>query len=285
METWRKHIDLTHPIWTDFRENLSSLGEKAFPTPGELSSCLSPGLSSNGGRPIRFIPAENLPGVDYEKHIFSTGEVSTRDANWHDLFNALVWCRFPGLKVAMNTVHFRELDSGSEGSRGKQRDALTLFDESGVIVCSSREEHLQALARHDWSGIFQTAADAWEDEIRVLVVGHALLEKFLKPYKSITAHALMLRVDESILAQPRESLMQALDEWVANGLLDGQLLESPACLSPVPLMGIPGWWPGGVQDDEFYADQYVFRPLREGASQAPVFLVGGRHAGDIQRRS
>jgi len=82
-----------------------------------------------------------------------------------------------------------------------------------------------------------------------------------------------------------ETLMPALDEWIANGLLDGQLLESPACLSPVPLMGIPGWRPGGVQDDEFYADHYVFRPMREGVNQAPVFFVGGRHAGDIQRRS
>ena len=270
METWRKHIDLTHPVWTDYQEQLRSLGEMTFPTAAELSSCLPPGLISNGGSPIRFFPAGNLPGVEYEKHIFSTGEVSTREANWHDLFNSLVWCRFPGLKVTMNAVHFRELDSGSEGSRGKQRDALTLFDESGVIVCSSREEHLQSLARHDWNSIFQKAADAWKDEIRVFVVGHALLEKFLKPYKSITAHALMLRVDDSILAQSRESLMRALDEWVVNGLLDGQLLESPACLSPVPLMGIPGWWPGGVQDDEFYADQFVFRPMRKDTRKAPV---------------
>jgi len=270
METWRKHIDLTHPIWTDFRENLSSLGEKAFPTPGELSSCLPPGLSSNGGRPIRFIPAENLPGVDYEKHIFSTGEVSTRQTNWHDLFNALVWCRFPGLKVAMNAVHFSELDSGVEGSRGEQRDALTLLDESGVIVCSSSEEHLHALSRHDWGGIFKTEADAWVDEIRVFVVGHALLEKFLKPYKAITAHALLLCVDQAMQVLPREALISALDELAAEGLLTGQLLDSPSCLSPLPLMGIPGWWPGGEQDDEFYADQYVFRPLRESVSKTPV---------------
>jgi hypothetical protein len=40
-----------------------------------------------------------------------------------------------------------------------------------------------------------------------------------------------------------------------------------------------------VQDDEFYADHDVFRPMREGVIPAPIFFVGGRHAGDIQRRS
>jgi hypothetical protein len=271
MENWRACIDLFHPVWTDYRELLSVLGEKAFPTPAELSSRLPPGLCSNGGSPLRFVPAENLPGVEYEKHIFNTGEVSTREADWHDLFNALVWCRFPGLKVAMNAVHFGELDSGGEGSRGKRRDTLTLFDECGVIVCSSNEAHLQALARHDWSRIFRHGADAWANETTLFVVGHALLEKFLKPYKAITAHALLLHADEVNLAQSRGSLLSELDERVADGLLQGQLLDSPACLSPVPLMGLPGWWPGGDQDEEFYSDRYVFRPMREGARPAPVF--------------
>jgi hypothetical protein len=270
METWRARIDLSHPVWTDYREHLRSLGETTFPTPAELSSCLPPALNSNGGSPVRFVPAENLPGVDYEKHIFGTGEVSTREANWHDLFNALVWCRFPRLKVAMNAVHFKELESGAQGSRGKQRDALTLFDESGVIVCSSRKENLKALARHNWGGLFKTEADAWVDEIRVFVVGHALLEKFLKPYKAITAHALLLCVDQAMQVLPREALISALDERAAEGLFTGQLLDSPSCLAPLPLMGIPGWWPGGEQDDEFYADQFVFRPLREKVSKTPV---------------
>jgi hypothetical protein len=285
MDDWRSQIDLSHPVWTDYRNLLRSLEEPAFPSPEELTSYLRRGLSGNAGKPIRFVPAENLPGVEYEKHIFNTGEISTRDANWHDLFNALVWCRFPCLKVAMNAVHFREFDSGAEGCRGKQRDALTLFDESGVIVCSSREEQLQAIARHDWSDLFQSLDDAWEGEIKVFVVGHALLEKFLKPYKSITAHALLLRVDQAMQAQPREALIPVLDEWTADRLLAGKLLGSPGRLSPLPLMGIPGWWPVGEQDDEFYADRYVFRPLRKDVKPAPVFFVGARHAGDIQGRS
>jgi hypothetical protein len=274
MEHWRSRIDISHPVWGDYRDRLLSLEEKSFPGPMELSLLLPTGLHSKGGRPIRFVPARDLPGVDYEKHIFCEGEVSTREDNWHDLFNALVWSRFPRLKIAMNAMHFRELGAGGEGGRGKIRDALTLFDESGVIVCSNSRERLDVLALREWNTVFQAGAGTWQDEIRVFLVGHALLEKFLRPYKSLTAHALLLHLDEPLLAQPRDALLPALDKWVAKHLPGGYLLDSPSCLSPLPLMGIPGWWPGGVQDDEFYSDQDVFRPMRDGGRKAPVLDLG-----------
>ena len=210
--------------------------------------------------------------VDYENHIYRQGEVSTRENSWHDLFNALIWCRFPALKVAMNAVHFRELDAGGEGRRGKQRDALTLFDESGIIVCSSNQTILDAMARRDWNHVFRSKAGAWEDEISLFVVGHALLEKFLRPYKAITAQALLIELDGALMKQSRADKLNVLDDLVAERLLAGSMLESPACLSPLPLMGIPGWWPGGGQDDDFYDDRKVFRLLAEEGRIAPVYF-------------
>ena len=209
--------------------------------------------------------------MDYEKHIFITGEVSTREKNWHDLFNALVWSRFPSLKVAMNAVHVRELGSGEDGRRGIQRDALTLFDESGVIVISSNKKYLVELARRDWMAVFRQNAAAWSDEIKVFVVGHALLEKFPQPYKSVTAHALLLRLDDLLMEKPRETLLKMLDEMLAENLFAGSILDSPAGLSPLPLMGIPGWWIAHEQNDDFYADQQVFRSPHEDGRQAPVY--------------
>ncbi len=273
MDYWCSQIDISHPVWSDYRDRLFKLGELSFPGPRELNLLLPDGLSSKGRNPIRFVASRDLPGVDYEKHIFSTGEVSTREENWHDLFNALVWSRFPCLKVALNAVHFRERESAAEGSRGKQRDALTLFDECGIIVCSS-QKWLDAIAGHDWHSVFQAGASAWVDEIRLYVVGHTLLEKFLQPYKAITANALLLRPSDSFFRKPRDSQLPMIDDWVAERLLAGAILDSPACLSPLPLMGLPGWWPKGMQDGDFYSDQNVFRPMREAGRKAPVFDCG-----------
>jgi len=219
--------------------------ESHFPMPGNSTRCC----------PLVSAAGVNAPSVSFPPI----------------MFNALVWSRFPSLKVAMNAVHFRELGSGREGRRGKQRDALTLFDESGVIVVSSTMEYLEALAGRDWMSVFRDNALAWHGEIKVFVIGHALLEKFPQPYKSLTAHALLMRLDNSLLAKPRVTLMQMIDEMLAERLLAGSILASPASLSPLPLMGIPGWWPPLEQNADFYEDQQVFRPLREKSRKAPVY--------------
>ena len=271
---WRSKIELSRPFWEDYRDDLLRLDGESFPGVRKLNALLPAGLCSRGEHPIRFVPDHKLTGVEYEKQIFCTGQVSTRDRNWHDLFNALVWLRFPSLKVAMNAVHFHAQSSGREGRRGKQRDALTLFDESGVIVVSSNKEYLDALAGRDWKCIFRENASAWDDEIKVFVLGHALLEKFPQPYKSLTAHALLIRLDDSFLTQQRVILLQMLDELLAERLLAGSILDSPASLSPLPLMGIPGWWSAQEQNDDFYADQQVFRFPHENCRKAPVYTCG-----------
>jgi len=273
MNHWRSGIELSRPFWEDYRDGLLSLEGESFPGTRQLNTLLPSGLISKGKRTVRFVPAHQLPGVEYEKHIFCTGEISTRENNWHDLFNALAWSRFPRLKVAMNAVHFRELDSGRDGRRGKQRDALTLFDESGVIVVSAAGDHLDALARRDWGSVLQENAQAWQDEIKIFVPGHALLEKFLHPYKSLTAHTLLVRLDDTFPETPRATLLQVLDEMLAERLLAGSILDSPASLSPLPLMGIPGWWPAHEQNDDFYKDRQVFRLAHENSRKAPILTL------------
>ena len=47
----------------------------------------------------------------------------------------------------------------------------------------------------------------------------------------------------------------------ADRLREDDLLDTTNGLSPLPLMGVPGWW-GGGQDEAFYADKDVFRPPR-----------------------
>ena len=251
---------------------LERLGED-FPCAEQLNDLLPPGAGSQAGAPIRFVRASDLPGVDYERHIFESGEVSTRENNWHDLFNALVWCRLPRLKAALNALHYGHLETRSDGRRGALRDALTLLDESGVIVLGRNRDVLEALAARDWQTAFRREADAWRSELRVVVCGHGLLEKLLQPYKAITAHALLCQV-EFPCESAGEYPLEVVDTALAQLLLEGALQTGPANLSPLPLMGIPGWWWDGCQDQAFYRDAAVFRAAPVNCSPAVIHSLG-----------
>ena len=253
MPNWKSPIDTNHPAWNGYAGLLEALPDERFPTPESLTRLLPRDARNRAGRAIRFVPAARLPGVDYERHIHDTGEVATRD-NWHDLCNALVWCRLPRFKAALNALHHDHLDEQAGGARGPLRDALTLLDESGVIVTGDAPELVAALGARDWRRAFVTRRDDWP-RLRVVVCGHAILEKFLQPYKSLTAHALFLPAPD----RPADAV---LDRRLARVLLQEGRLRAPADLGPLPLMGLPGWWKGGAQDAEFYADRTVFRPPR-----------------------
>jgi hypothetical protein len=94
------------------------------------------------------------------------------------------------------------------------------------------------------------------------------LEKFLNPYKSMTAHALILHTTHQVS-------LEQLDRQLGAALSDRRLFNSPAGLSPLPLMGIPGWWPVGEQNDDFYADRDVFRPAPASITPAPIHHLSG----------
>jgi hypothetical protein len=249
---WKSRLDRAHPGWSGYTVLLDGLPDTRFPTPTDLNRLCPVGAVGGGGQPLRFQAADELPGADYERTIFETGGVPTREENWHDLFNALVWCLLPQLKASLNAVHYRHLDDHGAGRRGRVRDALTLLDESGVIVSGPESSLLEALAARDWNRAFVTLRGTWRD-VRVLVCGHAILEKLLSPYKALTAHALYLHAPEPLSTG-------RIDQLLAEALEAGDLMGSPRDLSPLPLMGIPAWWPNGGQDAAFYADSGVFRP-------------------------
>jgi len=267
-----RSADLTGPWWDDYRSLLDRLGSVDIPTPEQLNRLLSPGSTSGGGKPLRFVPAHSLPGADYERHVYETGEVSTREHSWHDVFNAFAWCLLPRLKAAMNALHHAHLHEAHDGRRGARRDALTLLDESGAIVVSRNRELLAALASRKWAEAFCDLGGAWRHEARTVICGHGLLEKLRSPYKSITAHALLLYDDSPAGALRGSDFLPALDMAVGKRLLEG-LCEGPADLSPLPLMGIPAWWPDGEQGSRFYDDAAVFRAAPHGLRAAPIHTL------------
>ena len=259
MKLSNTHFDPNLPYWQDILPFLDQLCGPAFPSCAQLNALLPDGLCSSDGSAIQFVDSRQLDDKGYEQRIFTSGQVSTRADSWHDLFNALIWMRFPRIKTAMNSLHLQSGAALKSGSRGQLRDALTLFDECGVIVFSHRLDILQALAQRGWSDAFSD--DAFPSSVGVTICGHAMLEKYLSPYKAMTAKALFIHTDPGFMDLSRQQQLEFLDRQLARNMLSDQLLSKPACLSPLPLAGIPGWWPQDEQmSDTFYQDLQVFRP-------------------------
>ena len=206
-------------------------------------------LTLGSGNAMKFVSQSELStDIAYEAFIFSQKRVPTRD-NLHDFFNGLCWLRFPKAKSRLNFLQAQEITSlGVRATRGPLRDGLTLFDEN-VLLLQASDDLWRALQMRDWTKLFGDLRLEWQSA-HIVTFGHALLEKLVTPYKSITAH--VYRIASDVDAQDD----QALDNWLATNLQPNFLAAKP--FLPLPVLGIPAWWPEN-EDASFYADTKVFR--------------------------
>jgi hypothetical protein len=203
---------------------------------------------------VKFVPQSALPeNQAYEEFIFKTAQVPTRDG-LHDFFNGLCWQRFPQAKRRLNQLQAAEIASqGIRPTRGPVRDALTLFDEN-VVLMHAPDVVWTALQARDWLTLFVDLRGQWQ-HVHIVLFGHALLEKLVTPYKSITGH--VYRVSNDI--NPHDDV--ALDAWLVQDLQPTKLATKP--YEPLPVLGVPSWWPANAER-AYYEDTQVFRPKREG---------------------
>ena len=225
---------------------------------GDLASAASmstngTGLALGDAKEVKFVPQAALPdGQAYEDFIFKTAQVPTRDG-LHDFFNGLCWHRFPLAKRRLNQLQAAEIDTqGVRATRGPVRDALTLFDEN-VILMHAPEAVWAALQARDWLKLFVDLRDAWQ-QVHLVLFGHALLEKLVTPYKSITGH--VYRIANEVNAHDE----RALDAWLVQDLQPVKLATKP--YEPLPVLGVPGWWAAN-EARSYYEDTQVFRHKRE----------------------
>ncbi|MES2259781.1 MAG: DUF3025 domain-containing protein [Pseudomonadota bacterium] len=220
-------------------------------------------LCNHQGLPLSFVPQSVLPeGVAYEEFIGATGGVPTRD-NLHDFFNALVWLSFPLIKRQLNALQAAQIAQDGIGkSRGPARDAATLFDENAAILVVRESDAgralVEALRGHAWHAALVEQRARFGPDAQVWLFGHALMEKLVAPYKAITAHTLVLMADDAFFTLGHDARRAWIDAQVARQLREQGL--SKADFTPLPVLGVPGWWDG--QGDEFYGDAAVFRPKR-----------------------
>jgi hypothetical protein len=251
------------PLFAPLAPSLAALPAGRWPSHVELTA-LAHGCATSRGMPLRFVPPREHTDRErryYEAHIAQTGEVETRPENWHDLFNALVWIAFPKAKAAINAQHAAILEErGEEESRRRspERDALTLFDEGGVIVASSAEEFTRLIVDFEWKELFWNRRAELRRKVRFLGFGHAMFEQALDPYLGMVAKTLFVPVPDAFLALPLEEQVAQCDGLVAAHFADRARFRSPKMMAPMPILGVPGWHPGTARED-YYDDPVHFR--------------------------
>ena len=238
----RFEIDWSRPWLAPLRQRGQAIAQQA--ERGGLLDALNAASHADvcvaAGR-VRFVdPALQPAGEAYEAFVARTACVPTRN-NLHDFFNALVWLSLPAWKRRLNELQAGQITlSGVAATRGPVRDALTLFDENGALL-QAPQPLVDALCARDWSTLFVTRRALWADA-RLRLFGHALMEKLNSPRKVITAHVWVLP--------------ESADASLPDLLTPERLAVRP--FLPLPVLGVPGWWPGNG-DAAFYADTAVFR--------------------------
>ena len=219
------------------------------------------GLTTGNGAPLSFVPPPS-DDFGYEERAWLNGEVATRPDNRHDFFNALIWLAFPRSKAALNRRHYAALlESRRQDSkaRGSLRDALTQFDECGVVMAGTSPGHWDGLREHRWRDVFVERRTELLCSTRFLVFGHASHDLLAAPFVGLCGKALFIEVEAAWLDLPASEQMTDLDIRL-SAVFDSREF-SPRDWQPLPLLGIPG----ATAENEsahYYDDARQFRPAR-----------------------
>lgn len=247
-------------IFSDLKILLNDTYWPDWPGCQGLLALLDKPIILSSGQQLDMQPQDKtlpFPEMAYEERVYKKGIVSTREQNWHDLFNAFIWLLFPKTKTLLNNLHLQELENQPGKKRTPARDAITHIDESGIIIASSNSHLLELLKNHQWQEVFvqsrtqwlyqashsdpHSGSQRWQQKIGAFVFGHGMYEKAFKPFIGFTGKAYCLEVDEHFYQQDKITQYQILDQLLSDEIKQKKTLSDSRHLSPLPILGIPGW--------------------------------------------
>lgn len=271
---WNREALLQSPLFVPLHPILTELEANDFPTLQRCNALLAkhlPPINVQSGMPLRFVAQQRGKlsfEAQYEPRCYLAGEVQMRAHNWHDLLNALVWLTFPKTKAVLNARHYHALieERASGNTRRRAvRDVNTLLDESGVIVAYADANDNPVLAallqNFQWKELFWQRREQVRAGMGFYLFGHGLYEKALQPYVGMTAQGLLIKVEQEFFSWTPAQQLKQLDSLVADYLAAPEHCRSTRDLSPVPLLGVPGW---AANNDcaAYYDNTDYFRPGR-----------------------
>ena len=257
---WSSQLLRASPLFSDLCQSFAISQLTDWPDIGWLNHCAMQA-------PVQFVDNDELAadGRYYEEYIYATKSVPTRKDNWHDFFGALIWCLFPQTKALLNRLHISEINQHGQKQRTKLRNKLTLFDECGVLICLEPAEavHATLLRNHQWQQSFVDRRADWWQSIRPVIFGHAIYEMATAPFLGLTAKTLFIEVPAGFSQWSLASTYAYLDKELLTQITKG-VLQNPAQLTPLPLLGVPLWYAAN-QEPQFYTNEDYFRPTRQPA--------------------
>jgi hypothetical protein len=215
-------------------------GSSDWPRLGDLDALYAELAAKIGAPPLRF--AANVRKQDkrargrvvldalYDGRIALHGEVPTRERDWHDLFNALCFATFPRAKIALHRRQYQALQRriGPDAdaippTRTPEQDALTLFDEGGVVVAADAHavRALERAGQHPPASVLEQLERA--GHARVVPFGHALFEHLVEGLVCPGGGTRVLDLDP--LPTDDSALLVAVDLGLCA------LLEDPGCFT------------------------------------------------------
>jgi hypothetical protein len=228
-------------------EAASLLGpSQQWPLHAELDAMFLRRTAANGAPPLCFRTPEprarerhESPGaIDpdrlYDGCITRHRIVPTRAENWHDLLNALCFATWPKSKLALHERQYAVLsqrllanDQRLPPSRTSEQDALTIFDEGGVVIAASSEA-ARALGKTEaLSSAFETTLReiCASGHAKLVPFGHALFEHMVEglPCPGTSARILVL----PSIAEDSLALLRLIDEALAYRLADRRCFQAP----------------------------------------------------------
>jgi hypothetical protein len=248
----------------------------AWPDVSRYDSWAEP-LRRLAGRPLAFREIQKpliAAAGGYDAFIAETGVIPTRGQSWHDFFNAVIWGRFPHMKLTISRRQLEENRARPRAQRTRLQDWLTHFDECGVVVVSDRQDILQAIRELAWGELFVECREELVRHTRVWCFGHAILEAMREPYVGLVGKALLCHDPGFSPGTPSEELLTMADRWLETVVAAPQQPR----LHALPVLGLPGWHANNEQPS-FYDQPQYFR-ARRGALTQPSTRSKIRPGGD-----
>jgi len=138
----------------------------------------------------------------YDARIDALGLLPTREANYHDFFNAMVWATFPLSKAAIaarqHGIWKRELEpmfTQLPSRRTREQDALAMLDEGGLIVLAPPAIEREVRARCEAGDEAWLRAQRATNTVKTFVFGHALHEHMVSTDALIRANPIVVRAN------------------------------------------------------------------------------------------